>query len=200
MSNHSIQNSRPGQRPYDTLSDASVGQRLDEDALRAFVGAADTGTLDDCEPGTVSAAVRAVRALLDATDSTVGGETATQPAERKWAAAAGSDPPADETVAATPSAMATGAVDHELLPPHIELVDARRAYRAVLGYLADAGPATKREIVTAVMSEARLGYALPAADEPVGDWWYRVIQPALSTDAAVSYRMGDGYVVGDWLP
>ncbi|ESS08497.1 MAG: hypothetical protein A07HN63_01727 [uncultured archaeon A07HN63] len=200
MSNHPIQNGTPGQRPGDTLSDASVGQQLDEDALRAFVGAADTGTLDDCEPGTVSAAVRAVRALLEVTDRTAGDETATQPAERKWAEAAGSDPPADETVTTTPSTMATGAVNHELLPPHIGLVDARRAYGAVLAYLAESGPATKREIVTDVMSEAPLGYALPVADEPVGDWWYRVIQPALSTDAAVSYRMEAGYVVGDWLP
>ena len=200
MSNHSIQNSTPGQRPCDTLSDASVGQQLDEDALRAFVGAADTGTLDDCEPGTVSAAVRAVRALLEATDRTAGGETATQPAERKWAAAAGSDLPGNEPATATPPTVATGAVDHELLPPHIELVDARGAYRAVLEYLTEAGPAPKRQIVTNVMSEAPLGYAPPAADEPVGDWWYRVIQPALSTDGTVSYRMGDGYVVGDWLP
>jgi hypothetical protein len=96
--------------------------------------------------------------------------------------------------------VATGAVDHELLPSHIELVDARSAYKTVLEYLVEVGPATKREIVTDVMLEAPLGYALPAADEPVGDWWYRVIQPALSTDAAVSYRIGSGYVVGNWLP
>ena len=195
MSNHSIQNSTPGQRPCDMLSNATVDQRLDEDALRAFVGAANTGTLNDCNPGTVSAAVRAVRALLDATDSTVDERDATEPAERKWAAAAGADPPADGATTAAPPTVSTRPVDHELLPPHIELVDARGAYRAVIEYLVDNGPATKREIVTAVMPEASLRYAPPAADEPVGDWWYRVIQPALSTDSTVSYRMDAGYVV-----
>lgn len=88
MSNQPLQNSTPGQRPGNAVSSADLDQQPDEDALRAFARAAETGRLDDCDPGTVSAAAGAVRALLEPTDDTTSDSPATMPAEHKWAKAA----------------------------------------------------------------------------------------------------------------
>lgn len=113
MNKHLIPDRLPEKRPYDTPGDTSVSQRRDEDAGGAVVGAAGTGTLDNVEPGTVSAAVRTVRALRESTDRAAGGDL--------------------------------------------------------------------------------------SADEPVGNWWWQVTQPTLSTGAAVNCRTGASYALGEWL-
>ncbi|MFB6233573.1 MAG: hypothetical protein ABEH61_04875 [Haloarculaceae archaeon] len=112
MSNQSCQNSTPGQRSGNAARGADSADQLDEDALRAFVNAAETGTLDDCDSGTVSAAARAVRALLDSDDTassktTDSDQPPTVPAERKWAEAAGCDASEASTTAATAGEAAT---------------------------------------------------------------------------------------------
>lgn len=128
MNKHLIPDKLPEKRPYDTPGDTSVSQRRDEDAGGAVVGAAGTGTLDNVEPGTVSAAVRTVRALRESTDRAAGGEITTGLVDCRWAA--GGD---------------------------------------------------------------------LSADEPVGNWWWQVTQPTLSTGAAVNCRTGASYALGEWL-
>jgi hypothetical protein len=67
----------------------------------------------------------------------------------------------------------------------------RDALYAVRDYLEEHGPASRREIVTAVMPDHPLGYDVPdleTGDRFRGAWWRRIIQPGLRTLDDVEYR------------
>jgi hypothetical protein len=72
------------------------------------------------------------------------------------------------------------------LPQHVE----REAARAAIGAALDCLPATKDEIVRAVMPEHSLGYRVDDAIEKLdtegeryrGAWWRRVIKPGLKAN------------------
>ena len=67
----------------------------------------------------------------------------------------------------------------------------RDALYAVRDYLEEHGPASRREIVTAVMPDHPLGYDVPdleTGDRFRGAWWRRIIQPGLRALDDVEYR------------
>lgn len=62
---------------------------------------------------------------------------------------------------------------------------------AAVKYLQTDGPASSREIVTAVMPDHSLGYDVPeleAGDRYRGAWWRRIVKPALKQLPGVEYR------------
>jgi len=87
----------------------------------------------------------------------------------------------DDTVPALPDGVPTGVDDDA----------ARDAIAAVRAFLRTDGPASMREIVTAVMPTHTLGYDVPeleAGDRYRGAWWRKVVQPGLKTLDDVEYR------------
>lgn len=66
---------------------------------------------------------------------------------------------------------------------------------AVVQYLQTDGPASSREIVTAVMPGHSLGYDIPELEPGEryrGAWWRRIVKPALDELPGVEYREGYG--------
>lgn len=66
---------------------------------------------------------------------------------------------------------------------------------AAVEYLQTDGPASSREVVTAVMPGHSLGYDVPeleAGDRYRGAWWRRIVKPALKQLPGVEYRANYG--------
>ena len=123
----------------------------------------------------------------------------------------------EEAVAARPEApngldMAREAVlradqsqeEPHALPGPVDPEAAAGAVQAVVKYLRDDGPASRREIVMAVMPDYPLRYDPPEELEEGerfrGAWWRRVVVPSLRCHPAVEYRRGYGdykYVGGE---
>jgi|APHM01.1.fsa_nt_gi hypothetical protein len=97
---------------------------------------------------------------------------------------------ADEQGAAGDSSAVRDAVqrvaDTDGLPASVGLDDATEAVAAVVDHLREQGPASKKELVVAVMPDYPLGYdaagacdTIEAGDRFRGAWWRRVVRPAL---------------------
>jgi hypothetical protein len=83
-------------------------------------------------------------------------------------------------------------------PAGRDRTDCELAVSAAFGYLANAGQATKGQIVLATMPEQPLGYDVEAAREKVeaegerfrGAWWRRVVKPGLEALPGVEKPTG----------
>jgi hypothetical protein len=98
--------------------------------------------------------------------------------------------PRDDTPASSSSADVD--VRDAMDIPHRKDPEAcRDALYAVRDHLEAHGPASMREIVSAVMPDHPLGYDVPdldPGDRFRGAWWRRIIQPGLRALPSVEYR------------
>ena len=98
--------------------------------------------------------------------------------------------PRDDTPASSSSAD-VDVLDAIDIPQGKDPEACRDALYAVRDYLEEHGPASRREIVTAVMPDHPLGYDVPdleTGDRFRGAWWRRLIQPGLRALDDVEYR------------
>ena len=97
----------------------------------------------------------------------------------------------DEAPPASSSSADVDVLDAIDIPQGKDPEACRDALYAVRDYLEEHGPASRREIVTAVMPDHPLGYDVPdleTGDRFRGAWWRRIIQPGLRALDGVEYR------------
>lgn len=116
--------------------------------------------------------------------------TITPPTDDTTPAEEPDEAPRDDAPASSSSAD-VDVLDAMDIPQGKDPEACRDALYAVRDYLEEHGPASMREIVTAVMPDHPLGYDVPQlepGDRFRGAWWRRIIQPGLRALPSVEYR------------